>query len=55
MVGDVMAELSSMATFDLILANAEGGKCHGLDLTINSPSPGGRLVLDDLVAQDWAS
>jgi predicted O-methyltransferase YrrM len=48
MVGDGAALLPTLGTFDLIFADAEGGKWHGLDLTIDALRPGGVLFVDDM-------
>ena len=53
--GDAIRELPGLGSFDLIFADSEGGKWYGLDLTLSALSPGGMLVLDDLVPQDWKS
>jgi predicted O-methyltransferase YrrM len=47
-VGDAIDLLPSLGLFDLIFADAEGGKWYGLELTIDALAPGGLLVLDDL-------
>jgi predicted O-methyltransferase YrrM len=54
-VGDATTVLPGLASFDLIFADAEGGKWYGLELTLAALSPGGILLLDDLVPQDWKS
>lgn len=51
--GDVTVELPRRGSFDLIFADAEGGKWYGLDLTLSALNVGGMLLLDDLVPQDW--
>ncbi|MHB1488542.1 MAG: O-methyltransferase [Acidimicrobiales bacterium] len=51
--GDVTVELPQLGSFDLIFADAEGGKWYGLDLTLSALNLGGMLILDDLVPQDW--
>lgn len=53
--GDATVELPLLGQFDLIFADAEGGKWYGLDLTVSALSPGGMLVLDDCEPQDWKS
>ncbi|MFG1608542.1 O-methyltransferase [Actinoplanes sp. NPDC049265] len=47
-VGDAEALLPGLGTFDLIFADAEGGKWSGLDLTLDALRPGGVLVVDDM-------
>ena len=51
--GEATLELPRMGRFDLIFADAEGGKWYGLDLTLSALNPGGMLVLDDLVPPAW--
>ena len=46
--GDAVALLPQLGDFDLIFADAEGGKWIGLDLTIAALRPGGVLVVDDM-------
>ncbi|MFI6071349.1 O-methyltransferase [Actinoplanes sp. NPDC051343] len=46
--GDVLDLLDTLGTFDLIFADAEGGKWHGLDRTIAALAPGGHLLVDDM-------
>ena len=53
--GEATVELPQLGRLDLIFADAEGGKWYGLDLTLSALNPGGMLVLDDLVPQDWKS
>jgi predicted O-methyltransferase YrrM len=47
-VGDIEEVLPTLGRFDLIFADAEGGKWTGLDLTIEALRPGGVLVVDDM-------
>lgn len=53
--GDATIELPQLGRFDLIFADAEGGKWYGLDVTLSSLEPAGMLVLDDLEPQEWKS
>jgi len=46
--GDILEILDSLGTFDLIFADAEGGKWQGLDRTIATLAPGGHLLVDDM-------
>jgi predicted O-methyltransferase YrrM len=46
--GDVLELLGTLGRFDLIFADAEGGKWHGLDRTIDALAPGGHLLVDDM-------
>ncbi|MGI5181921.1 O-methyltransferase [Dactylosporangium sp. CA-152071] len=54
-VADALAFLpSAVGMFDLIFADAQGGKIEGLDLTIAALRPRGILVVDDMrVVDDW--
>ena len=52
-VGDAIEVVPELGTFDLLFADAEGGKCYGLDETIAAVGPRGLLVLDDLQPQTW--
>jgi demethylmenaquinone methyltransferase/2-methoxy-6-polyprenyl-1,4-benzoquinol methylase len=49
--GDVLAVLGSLGTFDLVFADAQGGKWEGLDRTIAVLRVGGALVVDDMRPQ----
>jgi predicted O-methyltransferase YrrM len=46
--GDVLTLFDSLGAFDLIFADAQGGKIHGLDRTIAALAPGGHLLVDDM-------
>ncbi|TNM67095.1 SAM-dependent methyltransferase [Streptomyces sp. NP160] len=46
--GDAVALLPGLGAFDLVFADALGGKWTGLDLTIAAVAPGGVLVVDDM-------
>ncbi|WP_188189280.1 O-methyltransferase [Nonomuraea sp. SYSU D8015] len=48
-VGDALELLPGLGTYDLIFADAEGGKQVGLELTIAALNPRGVLVVDDMV------
>ncbi|MEV6850232.1 class I SAM-dependent methyltransferase [Actinoplanes sp. NPDC051411] len=48
--GDVLELFDTLGTFDLIFADAQGGKSHGLDRTIAALAPGGHLLVDDMAA-----
>lgn len=52
-VGDALALLPSLGTFDLIFADAVAGKWHGLDRTLQALRPGGTLVVDDMNPPSW--
>jgi demethylmenaquinone methyltransferase/2-methoxy-6-polyprenyl-1,4-benzoquinol methylase len=45
---DALDVLAAGGAFDLIFADAPGGKWHGLDSTIAALSPHGLLVVDDM-------
>ncbi len=47
-LGDGAALLTALGTFDLIFADAPGGKTVGLDGTVAALRPGGTLVVDDM-------
>jgi demethylmenaquinone methyltransferase/2-methoxy-6-polyprenyl-1,4-benzoquinol methylase len=54
--GDALDVLHEGGTFDMIFADAEGGKWEGLDLTIAALNPGGLLVVDDMTPRpEWAA
>ena len=53
--GDAVELLPSLGTFDLVFADAEGGKWEGLELTITALRPGGILVVDDMTPAEWQS
>lgn len=46
--GDAVALLAGLGTFDLVFADAGGGKWVRLDLSVAALRPGGQLLLDDL-------
>jgi demethylmenaquinone methyltransferase/2-methoxy-6-polyprenyl-1,4-benzoquinol methylase len=48
LVGDALDVLAGTGNFDLIFADARGGKSTGLDRTIAALSPHGLLVVDDM-------
>jgi predicted O-methyltransferase YrrM len=55
-VGDALDVLGEGGTFDLIFADAQGGKWAGLDRTIAALSPHGLLVVDDMKATpEWTA
>jgi predicted O-methyltransferase YrrM len=45
---DALAVLGEAGRFDLIFADAQGGKWEGLDLTIAALAPHGMLIVDDM-------
>ncbi|MGX6606630.1 O-methyltransferase [Micromonosporaceae bacterium Da 78-11] len=54
-LGDVLDLYDTLGTFDLIFADAPGGKWHGLDRTIAALTPGGLLLVDDMTPPAWGS
>ena len=46
--GDALAVLAEGATFDLIFADAAGGKAEGLDRSVAALRPHGLLIVDDM-------
>ena len=54
LVGDVLDLLAGLGRFDLIFADAQGGKWHGLDRTIAALRPGGLLLVDDMRPAAWS-
>jgi demethylmenaquinone methyltransferase/2-methoxy-6-polyprenyl-1,4-benzoquinol methylase len=53
--GNVLDRLDGLGRFDLIFADAQGGKWQGLDRTIAALTPGGVLVVDDMIVPESAS
>ncbi len=51
-VGDAVEMLPSLGCFDLIFADAPGGKWERLDLTLDALRPGGFLLVDDMTPTD---
>jgi predicted O-methyltransferase YrrM len=52
---DALDLLDDLGTFDLIFADAYGGKVAGLDRTIAALNPRGLLVVDDMIPlPDWS-
>jgi predicted O-methyltransferase YrrM len=48
-VGDAVELLADLGGFDLVFADARGGKHEGLDRTVAAVNPRGVLVVDDMV------
>src|SRR5205814_781084 len=48
---DALDVLAGAGTFDLIFADAQGGKWEGLDRTVAALRPGAALVVDDMTPQ----
>jgi demethylmenaquinone methyltransferase/2-methoxy-6-polyprenyl-1,4-benzoquinol methylase len=51
--GDVLDVLGGLGEFDLVFADAQGGKWEGLDRTVGVLRAGGVLVVDDMRPQQW--
>jgi len=47
-IGDAVEILPSLGQFDLVFADAQGGKWERLDLTIGALQNGGFLLVDDM-------
>jgi predicted O-methyltransferase YrrM len=53
-LADAIDVLAEGGLFDLIFADAQGGKWEGLDRTVAALRPGGLLLVDDMTpAPDW--
>jgi predicted O-methyltransferase YrrM len=53
-LGDALDFLNEGGTFDLIFADAQGGKWEGLDRTVAALRPCGLLIVDDMTPRpDW--
>jgi len=51
--GNVLDLFDQLGTFDLIFADAQGGKWERLDRTIGALRPGGMVVVDDMTPPVW--
>lgn len=51
-VGDIVELLPTLGEFDLVFADAQGGKWDALDRTIAAVKPGGFLLVDDMAKFD---
>lgn len=54
-LGDAVEVTTGEGTFDLIFADAQGGKWDGLDSTIAALRPGGHLLVDDMTPPYFAN
>jgi len=54
LVADALTVLDDLGRFDLIFADAQGGKWSGLDRTIAALVPGGHLLVDDMEPMMWS-
>lgn len=52
--GDAMEVTRGSGSFDLIFADAQGGKWEGLDTTIAALRPGAHLLVDDMTPGEFA-
>lgn len=53
--GDSLTVLETFGSFDLVFADAHGGKWEGLDRTIGVLRANGVLLVDDMRPQQWWS
>jgi predicted O-methyltransferase YrrM len=53
-VGDAVHVTANEGKFDLIFADAQGGKWEGLDTTVAALRPGGHLLVDDMTPEHFA-
>lgn len=51
--GDAVVLLPSLGQFQLVFADAPGGKWEGLDHTLDALAPAATLVMDDMTPQPW--
>jgi len=51
--GDAIEVTRRAGSFDLIFADAQGGKWEGLDTTIAALTPGGHLLVDDMTPGEF--
>jgi predicted O-methyltransferase YrrM len=54
-IGDAVDVTAREDTFNLIFADAQGGKWHGLDTTIAALRPGAHLLVDDMTPPHFAN
>src|SRR5690348_17440310 len=52
--GDALEVTRRADRFDLIFADAQGGKWEGLDATVAALRPGGQLLVDDMTPGEFA-
>jgi predicted O-methyltransferase YrrM len=53
-IGDAERLLPVLGSFDLLFADAQGGKWSGLDLSVAALAPGGVLLVDDMDPSRYA-
>lgn len=51
--GDALAFITQPERYDLIFADAQGGKWEGLESTIDALRPGGLLLVDDMEPAEY--
>jgi demethylmenaquinone methyltransferase/2-methoxy-6-polyprenyl-1,4-benzoquinol methylase len=54
LTGDAMDVTRDAGRFDLIFADAQGGKWEGLDVTVAALRPGAHLLVDDMTPGEFA-
>jgi demethylmenaquinone methyltransferase/2-methoxy-6-polyprenyl-1,4-benzoquinol methylase len=54
LTGDAMEVTRGAGRFDLIFADAQGGKWEGLDATVAALQPGAHLLVDDMTPGEFA-
>jgi len=54
LTGDAVEVTRREGHFDLIFADAQGGKWEGLDTTVAALRPGGHLLVDDMTPAEFA-
>ena len=54
LTGDALEVTRRAGRFDLIFADAQGGKWEGLDATVAALRPGGQLLVDDMTPGEFA-
>jgi predicted O-methyltransferase YrrM len=54
LTGDAIEVIHSAGRFDLIFADAQGGKWEGLDATVAALRPGAHLLVDDMTPGEFA-
>jgi predicted O-methyltransferase YrrM len=53
-IGDAVAVTAREGAFDLVFADAQGGKWNGLDVTVAALREGGHLLVDDMTPPAFA-
>lgn len=55
LTGDAVEVTRAIGSFDLIFADAPGGKWQGLDTTVAALRPGAHLLVDDMAPVEFAN